>query len=380
MSCLLVTHPSYWLKHWLRVWRATHRWHVSPHVTAQLILLSLCCSPLQVLGSFFYGYLVTQIFGGYLARRFGGKWVLGTGVFITTALTVATPFAARASIASMIFLRVLEGIGEGVTYPAMHAIWYALGHNRAHTIRCYHRLTRYQAPWWGVCEPGSGVAVGKGYPPHEHAIHIHTRTRTLTPTHPLTRCSRAVLISGRCRCSSLPSFSRDCHQGRVGTPAGALPVNDRVLQRCVLRHDHRAAAVGISVQLTVRLAERVLRHCWHRTGASTVTSVALRFCVVIAAPSSRRRRRLCCCKTIVFRDVGGSVVVAQVWCVLWALLGSSSPATCAFISSQERHFIERAIRGAVARASFARRPDVPLVVAINGVLFSSHRVRVSGVT
>ncbi|CAK8673452.1 unnamed protein product [Clavelina lepadiformis] len=76
-----------------------------------------------VLGAFFYGYIVTQIPGGYLASKFGGKLLLGGGVLCTSLLTLLTPIAARTSFALLIVVRILEGIGEGVTFPATHAIW-----------------------------------------------------------------------------------------------------------------------------------------------------------------------------------------------------------------------------------------------------------------
>ncbi|XP_076823696.1 sialin-like [Clavelina lepadiformis] len=76
-----------------------------------------------VLGAFFYGYVLTQLPGGYLASRFGGKLLLGGGVLCTSLLTLLTPIAAQTSFAFLIVVRILEGIGEGVTFPAMHAIW-----------------------------------------------------------------------------------------------------------------------------------------------------------------------------------------------------------------------------------------------------------------
>ncbi|XP_065062832.1 sialin-like [Rhopilema esculentum] len=75
-----------------------------------------------ILGSFFYGYMVTQLPGGLLATLFGGKWVFGIGILITSLLTIVTPFAARLNVNLFIALRVAEGIGEGVTFPAVHAI------------------------------------------------------------------------------------------------------------------------------------------------------------------------------------------------------------------------------------------------------------------
>ncbi|MBN3304807.1 S17A5 protein, partial [Amia calva] len=78
-----------------------------------------------ILGSFFYGYIFTQIPGGYLARKYGAKWFLGIGILGTAIFTLLTPLAADMGAGYLIALRVLEGIGEGVTFPAMHAMWSA---------------------------------------------------------------------------------------------------------------------------------------------------------------------------------------------------------------------------------------------------------------
>nr|XP_026696646.1 sialin [Ciona intestinalis] len=76
-----------------------------------------------VLGAFFYGYILTQLPGGYLAGRFGGKWLFGLGILCTSVLTLLTPVATRTSFVLLIILRIFEGIGEGVTFPAMHSMW-----------------------------------------------------------------------------------------------------------------------------------------------------------------------------------------------------------------------------------------------------------------
>ncbi|KAI9555355.1 hypothetical protein GHT06_017871 [Daphnia sinensis] len=73
-----------------------------------------------VLGAFFWGYTVTQIPGGLLARKFGGKYVLGIGIFLTGLLSLATPLAARSSTRTLITVRILTGLTEGVTLPAVH--------------------------------------------------------------------------------------------------------------------------------------------------------------------------------------------------------------------------------------------------------------------
>ncbi|XP_012787603.1 sialin isoform X1 [Sorex araneus] len=76
-----------------------------------------------ILGSFFYGYIITQIPGGYIASKVGGKLLLGFGVLSTSVFTLFTPIAADFGVGTLIALRALEGLGEGVTFPAMHAIW-----------------------------------------------------------------------------------------------------------------------------------------------------------------------------------------------------------------------------------------------------------------
>ncbi|XP_067676139.1 sialin-like [Haliotis asinina] len=76
-----------------------------------------------VLSSFFYGYILTQLPGGYLATRFGGKYMFGGGIFVTALLTILTPVFATWSVYLLIAARVIEGLFEGVTYPAIHAMW-----------------------------------------------------------------------------------------------------------------------------------------------------------------------------------------------------------------------------------------------------------------
>lgn len=65
-----------------------------------------------ILGSFFYGYILTQIPGGYLSGRFGPKWLLGFGILGTVVFTLLTPVAADLGASYLIAVRALEGIGE----------------------------------------------------------------------------------------------------------------------------------------------------------------------------------------------------------------------------------------------------------------------------
>ncbi|CAB4053966.1 SLC17A5 [Lepeophtheirus salmonis] len=75
-----------------------------------------------ILGSFFYGYVLTQIPGGYLAEKYGGKWLFGLGTLSTAILTILTPLAASLGITALVVLRIIEGLAERVTFPVMHAL------------------------------------------------------------------------------------------------------------------------------------------------------------------------------------------------------------------------------------------------------------------
>lgn len=75
-----------------------------------------------ILGSFFYGYVITQLPGGRIAEVLGAKWMFGLGIFLTAVLTLFIPIASRAHYGALIAIRVLQGLGEGVTYPAMHTM------------------------------------------------------------------------------------------------------------------------------------------------------------------------------------------------------------------------------------------------------------------
>ncbi|XP_052286762.1 uncharacterized transporter slc-17.2-like isoform X7 [Dreissena polymorpha] len=76
-----------------------------------------------LLASFFYGYIVTQIPGGMIADRYGGKRVLLITMFLSSVLTILKPVAARTTVILLYVIRVLLGLLTAVTFPAMHAMW-----------------------------------------------------------------------------------------------------------------------------------------------------------------------------------------------------------------------------------------------------------------
>ncbi|XP_066445942.1 vesicular glutamate transporter 3 isoform X2 [Eleutherodactylus coqui] len=74
-------------------------------------------------GSFFWGYIVTQIPGGFIANKLAANRVFGAAIFLTSILNMLIPSAANVHYGCVISVRVLQGLVEGVTYPACHGMW-----------------------------------------------------------------------------------------------------------------------------------------------------------------------------------------------------------------------------------------------------------------
>ncbi|XP_054160050.1 putative inorganic phosphate cotransporter [Oppia nitens] len=79
-----------------------------------------------VLGSYFYGYTLTQ-FCGTFADRFGAKWMIGFGVFIPAILNAFIPAAASIHYMAVVVVRLLMGAFHGVVFSclfSMFAKWF----------------------------------------------------------------------------------------------------------------------------------------------------------------------------------------------------------------------------------------------------------------
>ncbi|CAA0819939.1 Probable anion transporter 6- chloroplastic [Striga hermonthica] len=70
-----------------------------------------------VQSSFFWGYALSQLPGGWLAKLFGGSKVLEVGVLAWSLATALVPIVAG-FMPGLIFSRILVGIGEGVSPSA----------------------------------------------------------------------------------------------------------------------------------------------------------------------------------------------------------------------------------------------------------------------
>jgi len=71
-----------------------------------------------VQSAFFWGYAFTQIPGGWLAQKYGGKLVLFAGVMLWSFGTLIAPMCAHFSFTALLASRFLVGLGEGVAPSA----------------------------------------------------------------------------------------------------------------------------------------------------------------------------------------------------------------------------------------------------------------------
>lgn len=76
-----------------------------------------------ILSSFFYGYVLTQIPFGMLAKRYGALGFLGWGMLLNSVFAFVVPIAARkGGVFWLCVIRFIQGLGEGPIVPCTHAM------------------------------------------------------------------------------------------------------------------------------------------------------------------------------------------------------------------------------------------------------------------
>ncbi|XP_042855608.1 sialin-like isoform X2 [Penaeus japonicus] len=75
-----------------------------------------------ILGAFFYGYTCTNLLGGRAAEHLGGRLVFGLGAVGSSFIALLSPICARTSTGLFVASRVLMGIAQGVSLPAINSI------------------------------------------------------------------------------------------------------------------------------------------------------------------------------------------------------------------------------------------------------------------
>ena len=74
------------------------------------------------MGSYFWGYLITQVPGGRISELYGGKWVFWIAVFLNVFAMLLSPICAYGGYHYLIIMRIIKGLGAGVTFPAMNVL------------------------------------------------------------------------------------------------------------------------------------------------------------------------------------------------------------------------------------------------------------------
>lgn len=80
-----------------------------------------------VLSAFFWGYICTNIMGGWLAQRVGGRTIAFFSALGSSPLYLILPFCIRTSLPLTIVVHVLIGALQGVFFPCMYEViskWY----------------------------------------------------------------------------------------------------------------------------------------------------------------------------------------------------------------------------------------------------------------
>merc|ERR1711953_1301120 len=75
-----------------------------------------------VLGSYFWGYLITQVPGGRISELYGGKWVFWNAVLLNILAILLSPICSIYGYQYLILMRIIMGLGAGVTFPAMNVL------------------------------------------------------------------------------------------------------------------------------------------------------------------------------------------------------------------------------------------------------------------
>lgn len=72
--------------------------------------------------AYFAGTILTQLPGGVLAAKFSSRRVCGVSILISSMLNIATPFALQYNKASVFAVRILQGLAEGPSIPALNGV------------------------------------------------------------------------------------------------------------------------------------------------------------------------------------------------------------------------------------------------------------------
>ncbi|XP_022662404.1 sialin-like [Varroa destructor] len=94
-----------------------------------------------VLGSYFWGYILTPIPGGTLAEKFSPRWLFVSGIFIAAVLGFLVPIVTQYfDYIGLVALRLFQGLSAGVTFPSIEVqlAYWVPEHQRAMAVTFVH--------------------------------------------------------------------------------------------------------------------------------------------------------------------------------------------------------------------------------------------------
>ncbi|VDP01214.1 unnamed protein product [Soboliphyme baturini] len=77
----------------------------------------------NLLSAFFWGYICTQIAGGWIATRYGSHLVIVINFAVCVLSTFLSPVGAEVSYYFLFVLRVVLGFCQGIIFPAFMSMW-----------------------------------------------------------------------------------------------------------------------------------------------------------------------------------------------------------------------------------------------------------------
>lgn len=89
-----------------------------------------------ILSAYFYGYMTTQVLGGYASLKLGAKITLAGAIGGGSIFTLLIPISAQYSWALLVACRFMTGFCHGAFWPSMSSLWayWAPAHERSRLV------------------------------------------------------------------------------------------------------------------------------------------------------------------------------------------------------------------------------------------------------
>lgn len=76
-----------------------------------------------ILSAFFYGYILNQMFGGWISIKIGGKITASLSILLGSLCTLLIPISARNGFYYLVAVRFFTGFFHSAWFPSLGSIW-----------------------------------------------------------------------------------------------------------------------------------------------------------------------------------------------------------------------------------------------------------------